>query len=53
MLDNNNSEDHRLIVVMILAFGFLLMSCSKNDVAESMTDVLAGYSKLTGTVSGS
>jgi streptogramin lyase len=53
MFGNNNFSALRLTAVVILLSGFLLTSCSQSDVTESMTDVLPGYGKLTGSVSGS
>ncbi|NQV85693.1 MAG: hypothetical protein HQ492_01275 [Woeseiaceae bacterium] len=53
MFNKIRTAGHCLISVVALVSCILLTSCSKSDVNETMTDVLPGYGKLTGTVSGS
>jgi hypothetical protein len=50
---DNRFISRRYIAAMLSVFVLLLAGCSKSDVSEDMTDVLPGYAKLTGTVTGS
>jgi len=53
MLNFKSAFGRHLAATTILVSAVIVASCSKSDVTESMTDVLPGYGKLTGIVSGS
>ena len=62
MFDNNVIGGRPLATLILLASSFLFSGCSRDDIDDvddvddveaAMTDVLPGYAKLTGTVTGS